>query len=112
MKCQSCKKQKTKGDMMSNRTCKGCYLSKNNYVEVKKIVKSKCKKCGADYQTTFMTDNGYCLDHFYTEEQETGACKKCVSCKSWFCTRQASKKTCDVCINKGVSEVSSEYYIE
>lgn len=112
MKCQKCNKKKTKNEMMSNRTCKRCYIDTNNYVEVKKIIKSKCKKCGVDYQASFMTDNGYCLTHFYTEEQEEPACKKCVSCKSWFCTRLASKKTCDECINNGISEVSPMYYIE
>ena len=112
MKCQVCKKKKIKNEMMTNRTCKQCYLCKNNYVEVKKMVKSKCKKCGVEYHTTFISDNGYCTEHFYTEEQDEPACKKCVNCKSWFCTRHSSKKTCDVCINNGVQEVSDTYYIE
>ena len=99
MKCQKCKQKKTKKDMMSNRTCKSCYIENSGFVKIPMPkFKTSCKECKTEYSSWFGQDNGYCEEHYYIEDQEPGICKKCTECKGWFCTSWDRDK-CDLCTN-------------
>ena len=94
-KCQTCNKRKPKKQMITNATCNSCYIDVS-LSSKPDLIKSNCKYCKTEYKTKFISDNGYCTDHYYIEQQEEPACRKCTECKQWFCTRLTRTK-CDTC---------------